>query len=988
MDQAKQPLTPGLMARQVLGGPRSRITDISWSPNGSSLACSFDNGATLLWDTLTWSKRLTLKGFAPVSKVVWSPENRILVSGHRNGSLRNWNTVNGEAITVFGSHENSISCLAWSNDGTHLASGALDRTIRIWDMENRREVRRLVSRVNSLAFSPSGQTLASASIDHSISIWDTDSGINLKTLSGHSGSVEAVVWSPNGRTVASASHDRTIRIWDVMSWRAVAILEGHTSAIEALSFSHDGSIMASQGDHLRLWDCNTWTTITVLSDFGAELEAPVTKDTLTGLAFHPNGNALAVVSKDRREVAILEYDLPLLLSNAPTSEVVKYSNAKVVLVGDSGVGKSGLGFALAEPPFRPTFSTHGRHVWTFEQKSVLLDDGVRELREILLWDLAGQAGYRLVHQLHLNEVAVAMVVFDSRSESDPFSGVRHWERCLRQANMVQGNSNMPIKKFLVAARTDRGGVCASESRIQKVKAALSFDEYFATSAKEGWCISELSDAIKTAIVWSKLPKVSSTAVFQEIKTFIVDQKRDGIVLRTIDDLYGAFADDYSQRKNDPELRRQFETCLYLVESRDLIKRLSFGNLILLHPELLDAYASAVVNAAKVEPDGLGCIGEDDVRNGRFPIPKDDRVADKTIESVLLIATIEDLLKHEIGIREDLEDRPHLVFPSQLTRENAEMPEPEGKAMIFRFEGPIQNIYATLSVRLSRSGIFSKDDMWRNATIFKAEKTGTYGIYLREIDEGCGELTTFYSAKSDKDTRAKFESYIELHLVRWALPGSIAKKRVIICTGCGFVVSEQMIRLQSERGIYSMACPICKINLSLRGQEGRMDESDEAVPAMDRSADASRDRDAASVMLQGKIATGDFDVFLCHNSQDKKEVMTIGRQLKLFGIYPWLDEWNVRPGSRWQRELESQVGSIRAAAVFIGRKGLGPWQDLEQEALLAQFIKRKCPVVPVILATCRSKLPEVPTFLAALHSVDFRKADPDPIRQLIWGIKRS
>src|SRR5207249_6716161 len=58
---------------------------------------------------------------------------------------------------------------------------------------------------------------------------------------------------------------------------------------------------------------------------------------------------------------------------------------------------------------------------------------------------------------------------------------------------------------------------------------------------------------------------------------------------------------------------QFETCIGRVESRDLIRRLSFGNLVLLQPELLDSYASALVNAVKGEPDGLGSIAEEKAR---------------------------------------------------------------------------------------------------------------------------------------------------------------------------------------------------------------------------------------------------------------------------------------------------------------------------------------------------------------------------------------
>jgi hypothetical protein len=154
--------------------------------------------------------------------------------------------------------------------------------------------------------------------------------------------------------------------------------------------------------------------------------------------------------------------------------------------------------------------------------------------------------------------------------------------------------------------------------------------------------------------------------------------------------------------------------------------------------------------------------------------------------------------------------------------------------------------------------------------------------------------------------------------------------------------------------------------------------------MDRAADAAREREAAVSILQGKRATDDFDVFLCHHSKDKPAVKEIGERLKERGILPWLDEWERRPGLTWQRLLENQIQQIKSAAVFVGQEGIGPWQDQELEAFLRQFVKRECPVIPVVLPDCE-KPPELPIFLQGRIGVDFRKNDPDPMEQLVWGI---
>jgi len=93
----------------------------------------------------------------------------------------------------------------------------------------------------------------------------------------------------------------------------------------------------------------------------------------------------------------------------------------------------------------------------------------------------------------------------------------------------------------------------------------------------------------------------------------------------------------------------------------------------------------------------------------------------------------------------------------------------------------------------------------------------------------------------------------------------------------------------------------------------------------------------------------FDVFLCHNSSDKEAVKKIGERLRDAGLKPWLDVWELPPGRPWQKALEDQIATIRAAAIFVGPDGFGPWQDQEKDAFLRQFVKRSCPVIPVILS---------------------------------------
>jgi TIR domain len=103
-----------------------------------------------------------------------------------------------------------------------------------------------------------------------------------------------------------------------------------------------------------------------------------------------------------------------------------------------------------------------------------------------------------------------------------------------------------------------------------------------------------------------------------------------------------------------------------------------------------------------------------------------------------------------------------------------------------------------------------------------------------------------------------------------------------------------------------------------------------------------------------------------------------------GHLAWLDEWELRLGLPWLRLLEEQIKQIKSAAVFVGRNGIGPWQQQELEALLRTFVKRGCPVIPILLQDAPEK-PELPIFLEGMTWVDFRVQSPDPMHQLRWGI---
>jgi len=127
----------------------------------------------------------------------------------------------------------------------------------------------------------------------------------------------------------------------------------------------------------------------------------------------------------------------------------------------------------------------------------------------------------------------------------------------------------------------------------------------------------------------------------------------------------------------------------------------------------------------------------------------------------------------------------------------------------------------------------------------------------------------------------------------------------------------------------------------------------------------------------------FDVFLCHNADDKPIIRWVADQLRKRSIRPWLDVDELPPGRSFQEGLKYQIEHIKAAAVFVGPSGLGPWQNREMRAFLNEFVVRQCPVIPVLLPGAAT--PTLPVFLKGLTWVDLRAKDAAGIDRLIWGI---
>lgn len=913
-------LPPGVaIAQQWSAEEPSR--GLTFSTDGTLLAAAQDNQIAL-WNWHTGQVQQVFE--ANSGDVLYQPsfsvDDGLVAAPSYEGVVWVWSTVTGEVVQSLAGHDGAVCAAQLSPDGAYVVSGGFDDAVRVFDVASGKERATLLGHegdVEALALVDDDRVLTTSdSSGHNLKLWRTSSGEELADFetATASGLLQLAV-APDVSLAAVSTREGEIEVWDYARGQHVVSLQGHTEAVTGLSFSPDRRLLASKSRDgtLRIWRCDQWRAVATLDESHW--------DTMyTSIAFHPHENLLAS-SDHQLQIRIWRLDADVLAESEAPAGTVHYTTAKIALVGDSGVGKTTLGWRLVFDDFALHESTHGQQFWVVDRLSTTRADGVE--CEAVLWDLAGQTEYRLVHTIFLDDLDVALVLFDASNQGDQLRGVEYW---LGQLKLAARRPRL----LLVGSRCDRGspGITAEELADYCERREIT-GGFVLTSARSGEGMQQLVQALAALLPWDDLPFTVTTQTFRRIKARLLELKaapaNESVILRR-EEL------EPMVRAADPELaftEEELHACAALLSNHGYLTVLdssSGSKYYLLAPDLLVNLAASFVLEARRNPEGLGALDEAAVLGGDYPFPELEGIEPDDAH-VLLDATATLFVRKHLCFRETLGGRAFLIFPSLVNQKRPSDGSAEETVddMTYVITGAVEHVYPALVVLLGYTNTFRRTNQWQHHAQYELEPGQICGF--RQVAERDGELeiVLYYGETTPEWARSAFRGLFEGFLRRRDV--RVRRFPVLTCSSCGLRQERSTVVRRAREQRTFLVCEECGTRLDMPSDE---DGDGAAVEpkavnaqrqaALERSTyEAALVRIKALALERGLSAPSCFLSYAWGEPDHHVWMRDLATDLREAGVDVVFDEWaNAAIGSSIGRFVERLAEVERI--VVVGTSG--------------------------------------------------------------------
>ncbi len=773
----------------LIGTHEDAARSVCWSPDGKHIASASDDHTVCIWEQSGGldTRCRVFRGCAGLLDISWSPNQKHCVMAFESRTL--WLLHHDGSKQEIGLAGLS-GAVDWRPDGKAFAYNDVDKILIASAASGKTlaEFEGIQTLIWDLSWSPDGRNLVSSTPDSRIWIWDVELRARVQHLDGHRSGVTSVAWSSNGRYIASGSKDGTVRVWDPKTAKCLRVLEGHSDTVRALAWSGDNRWIASSGlnSEIFLWRLSDGFAV-------AKQEALSFRHLGIKLSFREFPAIPTVLSETEVFVRAWKPKDTLI---AP-QKVLR--SAKIVFVGDSDSGKSSLALRFAENRFEQQGPTHGMKVWDLDPN--ILSKGVSaasgEDREVFLWDLGGHSEYQLVHQLFLHDTSVALFLFDASRGGVHSPGVEDWNRRLE----AQAKSQL-IRKLLVRSKVDLSSIPVNQRELKQLLRDCGFHGYYEVSAKTGAGIDALRKEIVQCLKWDDLAKITRPQTYQLIRTIIQETRKANAVM-FLSDLQRVLGDRSVTIKED-ELDASLKQLA--MEGQIVDVRLAEGDRVLvLRIDSVSKYAGSLILAAREHPRGIPMLEPKRILSPemRFPGLDPTERVERSAERIVIECVAQLLLEHGLCFQH----AGILLFPTlfaQAPSENEKLQHP--RPIYYDFDGPIDNIYASLVARIAVSGEFGDVRLWRNRAEYSDNSGATFAIERSDRGRGKGHVDLFVGLEVQATRRDLFIHFVEDHL---RSEGVAVLEGLAFTCDCGdFDFDEALLRKRLERNEEKVQCPVC------------------------------------------------------------------------------------------------------------------------------------------------------------------------------------